>query len=91
MRTCIRILSGAAALALAACTTTPHLDSRFGAAVSAARAAQTANPEASRNPDPVAGMDGRAARETMERYQESFRAPPRTFEVIIGTTGEAAQ
>lgn len=72
-----------AILGLTACgSTTPHLDAHFGEAVVAARAQQTIDPQASLNADPVNGIDGRAARETMVRYHNSFKAPPPTFNVI---------
>ena len=58
----------------------PELDQRHGQAVTAARDAQTFNPQASRNA--VAGIDGRAAKETMDRYVDSFKAPPPTMNVI---------
>lgn len=72
------------ALTLAACTTTPKLDSTFGSAVNTAKAQQTINPNASRNADPVLGLDGTSAKTSIERYQESFQKPPPTF-VILGT------
>src|SRR6267378_1782320 len=83
-----KLLAAAGAiLALQACATTcptfdaclatsPRLDSRFGDAVNIAKAQQTLNPDASRNRNVVAGMDGKAAQETMLRYRESFRNPP---------------
>lgn len=74
-----------AALALlSGCTSvTPVADSHFGEAVRAARAAQTLNPQASAtNRDPVTGLDGRAGATAVERYHDSFKAPPRTFEVL---------
>lgn len=81
--TIIRTIATAAVATLAGCAgTTPTLDARFGEAVRLARAQQTLNPDAARNPDPVAGLDGRAARSAMERYQDSFKAPPPTFNVI---------
>ena len=43
---------------------------------------QTINPDASRNPDPVFGLDGKAANEAIGRYQDSFKTPPPTFNVI---------
>lgn len=58
----------------------PEVDQRHGLAVTAAREAQVFNPQASRNA--VAGIDGRAAKETMDRYVESFKAPPPTINVI---------
>jgi len=66
---------------------TPHLDSKFGHAVNAAKAQQTLNPEASRNTDPVSGLDGKAGKESMDRYDESFKAPPPTFNVININSG----
>jgi hypothetical protein len=77
-----RLIAGAA-LTLAGCaSTTPNLDAHFGEAVMAARAQQTINPRASLNTDPVNGLDGRAAREAMLRYYDSYRTPPPSFNVI---------
>ena len=87
---CYRRLVTAVALGLAtqlaACvsTTTPELDAKFGDAVRAAREAQTVNPAASASKDPVLGIDGKAAVNALERYQDSFKTPPKTFEVING-------
>lgn len=83
-----RIALICSALALSACaSTTPQLDSRFGHAVNAAKAQQTLNPSASNNPDLVSGMDGRAAVHSIDRYGDSFKAPPPTF--LIGIPGAA--
>ena len=72
----IRLGAVLTALLLPACAvTTPHWDGRFGAAVRATTAAQVANPAAARNPDPVNGIDGRAARAASERYERSFAQP----------------
>ena len=68
---------------LGACAAaTPAFDSQFGESVRQAAALQTLNPAAGRDGDPVAGIDGRAGRSAIERYQESFRTPPPTFEVF---------
>jgi hypothetical protein len=73
----------ACAALLSACTsTTPVLDASFGDAVRQARAAQTLNPNASANRDPVLGIDGQAAAAAQDRYHESFKTPPKTFEII---------
>ena len=63
MKTCIAL----SAVLLAACstTTTPDYDQRFGDAVRQARMRQTLNPTASANPDPVLGVDGKAAQESI--------------------------
>lgn len=58
-----------------------EVDLRFGDAVRQARAQQTLNPEA-RSTDPVAGIDGVAAQNAIERYQKSFKEPPPSFNVI---------
>lgn len=83
LRAGLVILAG---LLLAGCTstTTPRLDARFGDAVRQARALQTINPDAPANPDPVTGIDGESARHAIDRYQDSFKAPPSTFSVISG-------
>lgn len=71
-----------AALLTACASTTPVLDANFGNAVRQARAAQTLNPNASANRDPVLGIDGQAGAAAQDRYHESFKAPPKTFEII---------
>lgn len=67
-------LCAAATLAmLAGCAmTTPVWDAAFGTSVKTATAQQTLNPDASRNGEQVSGMDGRSAREAVNRYQKSF-------------------
>ncbi|MDH6590740.1 hypothetical protein M2165_000629 [Variovorax sp. TBS-050B] len=61
---------------------TPHYDARFGDAVRGARQQMTLNPDAGRSADPAVGMDGRAARESMQRYQDSYKKPPPVVNVI---------
>lgn len=61
---------------------TPRLDAKFGEAVRQARARQTIDPEASKNTDPVSGIDGVAAQNSIEEYQKSFQEPPQTFNVL---------
>ena len=84
-----RTIPGAAALVvlavlLGACAipATPSYDTKFGEAVRQAQALQTLNPEAGKNTDPVTGIDGESGKAAIDRYQESFRAPPRSFEVF---------
>lgn len=86
MNTTIRLTTTAlclgSSLLLGACsTTTPNLDASFGKALREARANQTLNPRASENKDLVLGIDGQAGVAAQGRYQDSFRAPPQTFEV----------
>jgi hypothetical protein len=61
---------------------TPGYDARFGDAVRQARSAMTIDPQAGTVPDPVAGMDGQAARAAIARYQDSFKLPPPVVNVI---------
>lgn len=87
-RLILKLLAGGTACMLSACApTTPHWDTNFGNSVRAAVAQQTLNPEASQNPDQVRGMDGRAAREAVDRYQKSFKQPepqPNVFTIGVG-------
>ena len=88
----LKILACAPVLAaLTGCVDpTPRLDSEFGYAVNAAKAQQTINPDAAKNPDPVAGIDGTSARHTIDLYHKSFEAPPPTTNVIninVGGSG----
>ena len=90
----LKVLAGATILAaLGGCVNpTPRIDAEFGRAVNAAKAQQTIVPDASKNADPVAGIDGQAAKESIERYHDSFRRPPPTFTIIdigggVGTGG----
>lgn len=61
---------------------TPHYDARFGDAVRDAKKKMTINPDAGKNADSVTGMDGKASRETMVRYKDSYKAPPPAVNVI---------
>jgi hypothetical protein len=74
---------------LAGCvSTTPHLDDKHGAAATLARAQQTLNPDASRNTNPVKGLDGKAAKGALDNYRDSFRQPPSEAEVISIGVGQ---
>lgn len=73
-------------VALAGCVApTPHYDQHFGEAVRAAVAQQTINPDASRNTDPVKGLDGKAATQTINNYDKSFASPETGKSLGIGT------
>ena len=70
------LTSIALALLLAGCVhTTPNWDRQFGSSVRAATAAQVADPSAQANPDPVTGIDGRAAKASQQHYEKSFATP----------------
>ena len=61
---------------------TPNYDARFGDAVRDAKRKMTLNPDAGKDGNPVVGMDGRAARESMQQYHESYKKPPPAVNVI---------
>jgi hypothetical protein len=60
----------------------PELDQRSGDAIVAAKNAQTLNPHVTRDPNAVSGIDGRPAKEAMDRYVDSFKSPPTNTNVI---------
>lgn len=65
----------ALAATLTACAeTTPRWDSTFGNSVRSTFAAQVINPAAVRNANPVAGIDGRAALATQQKYESGEAA-----------------
>lgn len=71
---------------------TPNFDAQFGHTVRTLSAQQTLRPQATLdNRDRVPeGMEGRAARETIERYQRSFEsAPIQNQNFMIGNSGAA--
>jgi hypothetical protein len=78
------LVLGVASQLTGCASTTPELDAKFGDAVRAAREAQTLNPGASANKDPVLGLDGKSAVQAQERYQDSFKSPEKTFEINTG-------
>ena len=89
----VAVLAACAAL-LGGCAipATPSYDAKFGEAVRQAQALQTLNPDAGKNTDPVTGIDGQSGQAAVDRYQQSFQAPPRSFEVFdIGGTVQDQQ
>ena len=83
-----KIIAISLLLLLSSCaSTTPKYDNHFGQAVRLTFAQQILNPEAGLNPNPVIGIDGRAAREVMGRYQNSFKEPtPAANNFTIGVS-----
>ncbi|QAU33456.1 hypothetical protein [Janthinobacterium sp. 17J80-10] len=67
---------------VAGCSTTPHYDTKFGDAVRDARMRMTIDPDAGKKQEQLAGMDGKAAQESIVRYQNSFKEPPPVVNVI---------
>lgn len=76
-------LTGAIMICLVAgCSTTPNYDTKFGDAVREARMRMTIDPDAGKKQEQLAGMDGKAAQETIVRYQDSYKSPPPVINVI---------
>jgi hypothetical protein len=78
----VRLIAASIALATAACSTTPDYDLKFGDAVRDSRMNMTINPDAGKNADQVAGMDGKSGKEALKLYQDTFKAPPPVINVI---------
>jgi len=68
----LTLLAGAT---LQGCSSTPHFNDQFGAAVRTNLSAQVINPAAAANANPAFGVDGATARVVQERYQRSFKEP----------------
>jgi type IV pilus biogenesis protein CpaD/CtpE len=74
---------------LQGCSTAPRFEAHFGDSVRANLAAQLIDPSAHRNADPVAGIDGGAARASHERYQRSFQqADAGMDKPLVGANGK---
>jgi hypothetical protein len=88
-RLAVRLATCLGVALLPACAaTTPDWDRQFSQATRATLAQQVLHPEAGRNADPVAGMDGRAAGAAQARYQKSFAEPkPQPASFTIGVSG----
>jgi type IV pilus biogenesis protein CpaD/CtpE len=74
-----------AVLSACAATNTPELDKQFGVAVRSTMAAQVLNPNGTMTKDPVTTIDAAAAANAQQGYQDSFKSPPKTFEVFGGS------
>ncbi len=78
-----------ATLVACAASSTTELDKKFGDSVRAIREQQIIAAPALQRQDPVAGLDGVAAVHAQERYQDSFKEPAKTFDMLSsGGTGK---
>ncbi len=81
-----RLTAGVAAavgLLLSGCaSTTPNYDERFGEAVRHNRQAQVIHPAPPQDGAAAEGLDAQTARAAVQRYRDSFRAPPPVVNVI---------
>jgi len=62
-------------LIAAGCAGPTRLQSDFGTSHKLMHVNQVLNPDASKNLQPVSGMDGVAARNVLERYRKGFEKP----------------
>ncbi len=82
MKTIPLIVSGLICVLAGCKSTTPNYDARFGDSVRDARQKMIINPDAGRNTDVAAGMDGKSAKESIILYHDTFKAPPPAVNVI---------
>lgn len=71
------------AAVVAGCSSYPsNVDDNFGKAVTGLRAQQVIDPDAPSRRKPPAGIDGQAAKSSVDRYQKSFDTPPPPVNVL---------
>ena len=88
-----RITAGAfASLLLSGCMpTTPYWDAHLGETVDLAKAQQIKDPDAGKKHPAPNGVDGVAAKQTMDRYHRSFREQAPTSDAFtIGVSGSGS-
>jgi hypothetical protein len=78
---------------LAACSSTPDYDQRFGDATRVLAQQQRIDPDAAQHhAGQTPPTDGRTVRESMARQLDSFRAPPQPQAITLGVgVGGASQ
>lgn len=77
------------AATLAGCApVAPRFERSFGDSVRASVASQIADPAAVRNANPVAGLDGAAAKGALTQYEKSFSAPAAHESAMISGNGK---
>jgi type IV pilus biogenesis protein CpaD/CtpE len=81
------IVQGLLLSMLVACASnnTPEMDKQFGQAVRSTMAAQVINPNGTATKDPVTTIDAAAGVAAQQGYQDSYKAPPKTFDVFGGS------
>jgi len=85
------VASGALALGGCAATTTPDWDARFGDSLRRLQAGQLIAPDApARHGQTVPPTDGRSVVEALQRQVESYRSPPASNVIQIGTGSSSA-
>ena len=76
---------------LAGCSGMSRVEMDYGNSIQTAKMNQILNPQAGKNLEPVTGLDGKAAKATVEKYQKSFEAAPTPSSlpsiITLGTSG----
>ena len=69
------------------CPGPSRLELDYGTSFNLAKFNQVAHPEAERNLEPVIGLDGQAAKASLDKYRKSFEMPgtPPALMLSIGT------
>lgn len=83
------VFTGCAGLNTEKMTLTPpsRLEMDYGTSFKLMKVNQIANPDAEKNLDPVTGMDGQAAKATIDKFRKDFEKPPAppAYTLSIGT------
>jgi hypothetical protein len=79
----------AAFLVSISCVGPSRLERHFSTSFELAKSNQIFDPEAERNMEPVTGLDGEAARTTIEKYRKEFEKPaaPTPYILELGSLG----
>jgi hypothetical protein len=88
-----RVMAAAfAALVLTGCmATTPYWDAHLGETVDLAKAQQIKDPDAGKKHPAPDGLDGVAAKQTMDRYHHSFHEVQQQPDIFtIGVSGSGS-
>ncbi|MDD4196790.1 MAG: hypothetical protein PHT96_10350 [Syntrophorhabdaceae bacterium] len=76
------------AIFLAGCSTTGRVEMDYGTSYKLAKFNQVLNPDAEKDLEPVAELDGEAAQKVVETYLKSFEKPaPPPPSVLLGVSG----
>ena len=70
-----------------ASTSSSELTKNWGTSVAKTKDNQILNHEASKNLDPVVGVDGKSAENILDRYENSFKKAAPVYSLDAGTEG----
>jgi hypothetical protein len=70
-----------------ASTSSSELTTNWGTSVAKAKSNQILNHEASKNLDPVVGVDGKSAEKILQRYEKSFEKVAPEYSLDTGAEG----